>query len=76
MEGIFKGLPVRKFRRGQILIYEGDRIDHIHLLISGYVKVSNILANGSQRTIIIYKPGEAFPFGQFPVRGGDRKVLL
>jgi len=35
------------------------------MLMSGYVKVSNLLANGSQRTIIIYKPGDAFPLTSF-----------
>lgn len=65
MEDLFKGLPVRKFRRGQILIYEGDPIDNIYLLVQGYVKVFNILVSGSQRTIIIYKPGEAFPLASF-----------
>ena len=65
MEKLFLDLPVRKFRKGQILIYEGDPVEHIYLLVSGYVKVSNILVNGSQRTIIIYKPGDAFPLTSF-----------
>lgn len=61
MDDLFTELPVRKFRKGQILIYEGDIIRNIYHIESGYVKVSNILHNGSQRTIIIYKPGESFP---------------
>ncbi len=65
MEKLFEGLPARKFRKGQILIYEGDPIESIYMLVSGYVKVSNLLANGSQRTIIIYKPGDAFPLTSF-----------
>lgn len=65
MDKLFSDLPVRKFRKGQILIYEGDPIENIYLLVDGYVKVSNILANGSQRTIIIYKPGDSFPLTSF-----------
>lgn len=65
MENLFMKLPIRKFRKGQILIYEGDIIRNIYYIESGYVKVSNILHNGSQRTIIIYKPGEAFPLTSF-----------
>lgn len=65
MENLFVKLPIRKFRKGQILIYEGDIIRNIYYIESGYVKVSNILHNGSQRTIIIYKPGEAFPLTSF-----------
>jgi len=65
MENLFSDLPIRKFRKGQILIYEGDPVENIYLLVEGYVKVSNILANGSQRTIIIYKPGDSFPLTSF-----------
>lgn len=65
MDDLFTKLPIRKFRKGQILIYEGDIIRNIYYIETGYVKVSNILHNGSQRTIIIYKPGEAFPLTSF-----------
>jgi len=61
MEEIFKRLPSRNLNKGQILIYEGDTIDNIYLLISGYVKVSTLHRSGAQRTIIIYAPGEALP---------------
>jgi CRP-like cAMP-binding protein len=65
MENLFINLPVRKFRKGQILIYEGDPIENIYLLVGGYLKVSNILASGNQRTVIIYAPGEVFPLASF-----------
>jgi CRP/FNR family cyclic AMP-dependent transcriptional regulator len=65
MEKLFASLPVRKLSKGQILIYEGDPIENIYLLDNGFVKVSNILDNGHQRTIIIYAPGEAFPLTSF-----------
>jgi CRP/FNR family transcriptional regulator, anaerobic regulatory protein len=65
MERLFRSLPARKFARGQILIYEGDSIDNIYFLISGYVKVSNILLSGSQRTIFLYTPGDAFPLTSY-----------
>jgi CRP/FNR family transcriptional regulator len=65
MEEIFQSLPSRKLNRGQILIYEGDVINSIYLLVSGYVKVSNIHFNGARRTIIVYIPGEAFPLASF-----------
>jgi CRP/FNR family transcriptional regulator len=65
VEAIFKDLPNRKLNRGQILIYEGDVIDNIYLLISGYVKVSNIHSSGAQRTIIVYAPQESFPLTSF-----------
>jgi CRP/FNR family transcriptional regulator len=65
VEEIFQDLPSRKLNKGQILIYEGDVIDHIYLLISGYVKVSTIYSTGAQRTIIVYTPGNSFPLASF-----------
>lgn len=65
MEEIFQELPSRKLNKGQILIYEGDIINSIYFLVSGYVKVSNIHFSGAQRTIIVYIPGEAFPLASF-----------
>lgn len=65
MEAIFKDAALRQFSKGQILLYEGDLIETIYFIVSGYIKVSNILANGNQRTIVIYSPGEAFPLISF-----------
>jgi CRP-like cAMP-binding protein len=65
MEAIFEGLAGRKLNKGQILIYEGDAIRNIYLIISGFVKVSSIHINGTQRTIIVYAPGDLFPLVSF-----------
>lgn len=65
MEEVFHGLPSRKLNKGQILIYEGDAIRNIYMLVSGYVKVFNIHVSGAQRTIIVYAPGEFFPLASF-----------
>lgn len=65
MEGIFKDLPTRKLGRGQVLIYEGDPVDHIYLLASGFVKVYNLTLDGGQRTIFLYAPGDMFPLTSF-----------
>ncbi len=65
MEKLFKNLPTRQLSRGQILIYEGDPIDNIYFLVKGYVKVSNILVDGANRTIFVYAPGDAFPLTSY-----------
>lgn len=65
MEDIFQDIPSRKLNKGQILIYEGDVINNIYLLVDGYVKVSNIHSTGAQRTIIVYTPKDAFPLTSF-----------
>jgi len=65
MEKLFKDLPARQLSRGQILIYEGDPVDNIYFLVSGYVKVSNLLVDGTSRTIFVYVPGDAFPLTSY-----------
>lgn len=65
MEQIFEGLASRQLNKGQILIYEGDAIRNIYLILSGFVKVSSIHINGTQRTIIVYAPGDLFPLVSF-----------
>jgi len=65
MEEIFEDLASRQLNKGQILIYEGDAIRNIYLIISGFVKVSSIHINGTQRTIIVYAPGDLFPLVSF-----------
>jgi CRP-like cAMP-binding protein len=65
MEKLFADLPVRKLSKGQILIYEGDPVENIFLLVKGYIKVSSIQINGGQRTIFIYTPSDAFPLTSF-----------
>ncbi|HEX5394933.1 MAG TPA: Crp/Fnr family transcriptional regulator [Candidatus Saccharimonadales bacterium] len=55
----------RKLPKGQLLIYEGDPIDHLYYIVSGYVKVYSIMISGSERTIFIYGPGDLFPFTSY-----------
>lgn len=65
MEDVFAGLPSHKLNKGQILIYEGDSISNIYMLVDGFVKVFTINVTGNQRTIIVYAPGEFFPLASF-----------
>lgn len=67
--------PLRRFRKGQILIYEGDPVENLYLLLSGYVKVSNILQSGNQRTIIIYAPGDMFPIDALLTEGAAARYF-
>lgn len=61
LEKMFTHLRQRKVSKGQILVYEGDPIESLFYLAKGFVKVFNIHHDGSQRTIIVFCPGEIFP---------------
>jgi CRP/FNR family transcriptional regulator len=63
--GLFESSPLRASTKGQILIYEGDPIRKLYYIITGYVKVYNILDNGSESIIFVYGPGDIFPFTSY-----------
>lgn len=65
MEKLFANLPVRKFRKGQMLVYEGDPIDNIFYIQNGYIKMFHIMADGDRRIISIFAPGDMFPLLRF-----------
>jgi CRP/FNR family transcriptional regulator, cyclic AMP receptor protein len=49
---------LRTFRRGQILVYEGQRADKVLVIRSGRVKVTSVTANGREVVLAFRGPGE------------------
>lgn len=62
---LFDNAHTRHFPKGQIVIYEGDPVRRLYHIDSGYVKVYNILASGTERIIFIYGPGDMFPLTSY-----------
>jgi CRP-like cAMP-binding protein len=58
---LFKETHLKEYPKGQMLYYEGDSIELLHCIETGYVKVYNISHGGSERIIFIYGPGDVFP---------------
>ncbi|MBI4033519.1 Crp/Fnr family transcriptional regulator [Candidatus Saccharibacteria bacterium] len=67
---LFGGSILRKLPKKQIVLYEGDPIENLYYIVNGYVKVYNILGNGTERTIFIYGPGDIFPFTSYLTGSG------
>lgn len=61
MRDLFDGGRVKRYPKGQIIFYEGEAIKDLYYLDKGYVKVYNIMPTGTERTIFLYGPGDAFP---------------
>ncbi len=61
---LFNDLPYRHFSHRQMIVYQGDKIDRIYYLISGYVRMYNITSKGNERTLAILGPGESIPLIQ------------
>jgi CRP-like cAMP-binding protein len=65
LQGLFHEAQVKRYPKGQILVYEGDPTDNIFLVDKGYVKVYNILTSGVERIIFIYGEGDIFPLTSY-----------
>jgi CRP/FNR family transcriptional regulator len=61
LSDFFTSGNTKKYAKNQVIIYEGDPIRSLFYIESGYVKVFNILNDGSERIIFIYGPGDIFP---------------
>jgi CRP-like cAMP-binding protein len=48
----------RRFARGAYLFLEGERSDHVIVLLSGQVKVSSFAADGREAVLALRGPGE------------------
>jgi len=61
---LFNDLPYRHFPHRQMILYQGDYIDRIYYIISGYVRMYNITPKGNERILAILGPGESLPLIQ------------
>jgi CRP/FNR family cyclic AMP-dependent transcriptional regulator len=57
-EALMAVAMARTFRRGQVLVYEGQRADKVMVLRSGRVKVASITPNGREVVLAFRGPGE------------------
>ncbi|KDN21652.1 Crp/Fnr family transcriptional regulator [Amycolatopsis rifamycinica] len=49
---------LRRFRANQVVLMEGDPSDHVHVLVTGWVRVSSILEDGREVLFGLRGPGE------------------
>src|SRR5579884_481664 len=61
---LFNDLPYRHFPAKNMIIYQGDKIERLYYIISGYVRMYNITNKGNERTLAILGPGESIPLIQ------------
>ncbi len=61
IEAFFSRYPRRTFRKGQILLLNGDELDHVHYLLDGRVKQYDVSYRGDEIVLNRFKPGTFFP---------------
>jgi CRP/FNR family transcriptional regulator len=61
VEAFFSQYPKRTFRKGQVLLLNGDDLDHVHYLLGGRVKSYDVSYRGDEIVINRFRPGAFFP---------------
>lgn len=70
LTSVFDRAHLRKYPKGQILLYQGEKTDNVFQIKSGYVKVYDVTSHGSEKLMIILGPGDIFPL-VWTFKGGD-----
>lgn len=65
---------LRRYRKGTILIEEGDRGDTLYVILSGRLRAYSAAADGREITFGIYGPGEYL--GEMSLDGGVRSASV
>jgi CRP/FNR family cyclic AMP-dependent transcriptional regulator len=65
---------VRRYRKGTILIEEGDRGETLYIILAGRLRAYSAAANGREITYGVYGPGEYL--GEMSLDGGVRSASV
>lgn len=57
----FNDSKPRSYAKGQILIYQGEEVEKIHYICSGYIKVYDIAPDGREKLMMLLGEGDIFP---------------
>ena len=73
LQSVFNNQPSRQYKKGQIIIYQGESISNIYYIKSGFIKVYDITIDGTEKLIMILGRGDIFPLiwtvaGKRPLR--------
>lgn len=66
---------LKPYRRGEVLFLQGDAADRLFVLLSGWVVIYRLTAEGGRTVLHVIKPGENFAepaalgLGKFPANG-------
>jgi len=61
-EKFFSGYQTKELKKGTKLIFPGEEAPFIYYVKNGYVRMSQMIADGKELTVNIFIPGTYFPF--------------
>src|ERR1700753_961401 len=70
LEAFLKTSPVKSYKKGEIILFQGDAPRAAYIVKSGTVKAYNLSAGGDEKPIAFYGPSSTFPgawvYGKVP----------
>ena len=67
--------PTRSYARGETIIREGEKVDDIHLVLSGLATRSKSLRDGTRQTMAFLLPGDLCDVEVFVLEAMDHDIL-
>lgn len=74
VERFFKGYSLRRYRKGQVLLLDGEGPEHVFYLKTGRVKVYDISYRGDEIILNVFNPGTFFPVALLVSRSVNKYV--
>ena len=72
--------PVRTFRKGEIIIFQGEAPRSAYVVKTGTVKAYNLSVGGDEKPVAFYSADAIFPeawvYGKWPMQFTTTKPLL
>lgn len=62
-QGFLEKHPLRTFKKGEIIIFQGEAPRAAFVVKSGIIKAYNLSVNGDEKPVDFYSPGSVFPGG-------------
>ena len=66
--------PTETFGRGKTIIHEGDKVDNIHLILTGLAARSKTLRSGDRQFMALLVPGDLCDVEVFILEGMDHDI--
>lgn len=70
LQAFLQNYPLRTFKKGEIIIFQGEAPRSAYVVKEGVVKAYNLSMNGDEKPVAFYSPGETFPgswvYGKVP----------
>lgn len=66
--------PTKTYARGETIIAEGEKVDNIHLVLTGLAARSKTLRNGERQIMALLVPGDLCDIEVFVLEGMDHDI--